>query len=89
MQVNLGGGPDVGGFKQGLQFFCSAVMNPVHYLNGLAEAVVAKGGQIYEGTRVRNPDTNQVNTMAGNKVMINGPLLSPPHYNPGPYVMVV
>jgi len=64
----LGGGSDVGGFQQCLQFSGSAVLNPVQYLNGLAEAFVEKGGQIYEQTRVRKPDTNQVLTMAGNKV---------------------
>jgi len=37
-------------------------------LNGLAEAFVGKGGQIYEQTRVWKPDTNHVTTMAGNKV---------------------
>ncbi len=64
----MGGGSDVGGFQQCLQFSGSAVLNPVQYLNGLAEAFVEKGGQIYEQTRVRKPDTNQVLTMAGNKV---------------------
>lgn len=67
-QVNLGGGPSVGGFQQCLQFSGSAVLNPVQYLNGLAEAFVAKGGQIFEQTRVRKPDTHHVTTMAGNKV---------------------
>ena len=67
-QVNLGGGPGVGGFQQCLQFSGSAVLNPVQYLNGLAEAFVAKGGQIFEQTRVRKPDTHHVTTMAGNKV---------------------
>lgn len=43
-------------------------MDPIKYINGLAEAVVAKGGQIYEQTRVRKPDTSEVTTMAGNKV---------------------
>jgi glycine/D-amino acid oxidase-like deaminating enzyme len=67
-QVNLGGGSEVGGFQQCLEFSGSAVLNPVQYLNGLAEAFVAKGGQIYEQTRVQKPDTNHVTTMAGNKV---------------------
>lgn len=67
-QVDLGGGVGVGSFKQCLQFSGSAVLNPVQYLNGLADAIVSKGGQIYEQTRVRNPDTHKVTTMAGNKV---------------------
>ena len=68
VQVDLGGGVGVGSFKQCLQFSGSAVLNPVQYLNGLADAIVSKGGQIYEQTRVRNPDTHKVTTMAGNKV---------------------
>ena len=58
----------MGGFQDCLQFSGSAVLNPVDYVNGLAEAFVAKGGQIFEQTRVRKPDSNKVITMAGNQV---------------------
>lgn len=66
--MNLGANAAVGGFQNCLQFSGSAVLNPVDYVNGLAEAFVAKGGQIFEETRVRKPDNNKVTTMAGNQV---------------------
>ena len=75
MQVELDGSPAVGGYKQCLEFPGAATLDPIKYINGLAEAVVAKGGQIYEQTRVRKPDTSEVTTMAGNKVCI---FLKPP-----------
>lgn len=68
IQVYLGTGANVGGFQECLQFSGSAVLNPMAYLNGLAEAFVAKGGQIFEETRVRKPDSSKVTTMAGNQV---------------------
>ena len=58
----------MGGFQECLQFSGSAVLNPLAYINGLAEAFVAKGGKIFEETRVRKPDNNKVITMAGNQV---------------------
>lgn len=67
-KVYLGTGANVGGFQECLQFSGSAVLNPMAYLNGLAEAFVAKGGQIFEETRVRKPDSSKVTTMAGNQV---------------------
>ena len=68
LQDTLDGSPAVGGYQQCLRIPGAAVLNPIKYINGLAEAVVAKGGQIYEQTRVRKPDTSEVTTMAGNKV---------------------
>lgn len=68
--MNLGANAVVGGFQNCLQFSGSAVLNPVDYVNGLAKAFVAKGGQIFERTRVKKPDNNKVTTMAGNQVSI-------------------
>lgn len=68
IQVYLGTGANVGGFQECLQFSGSAVLNPMAYINGLAEALVAKGGKIFEETRVKKPDNNKVTTMAGNQV---------------------
>lgn len=80
-QVSLGAGAAVGGFQDCLEFSGSAVLNPVDYVNGLAEAFVAKGGQIFEETRVRKPDNNMVTTMAGNQV---SHVTNPPHHHPQP-----
>ena len=75
--MDLGAGEAVGGFQDCLEFSGSAVLNPMDYVNGLAAAFVAKGGQIFEETRVRKPDNNTVTTMAGNQV-------SPVTENPPP-----
>lgn len=79
--MNLGANAAVGGSQNCLQFSGSAILNPVEYVNGLAEAFVAKGGQIFEETRVRKPDNNKVTTMAGNQVStLTEPHVSLPHF---------
>jgi glycine/D-amino acid oxidase-like deaminating enzyme len=49
--VDLGGGPQVGRARLALKFPHSAEVDPVALCEGLAEAVVAAGGRIFEGTR--------------------------------------
>jgi len=49
--VDLGGGAEVGGARLALRFPHSAQVDPVALADGLADAVVAAGGRIYEGTR--------------------------------------
>lgn len=82
--MSLGAGAAVGGIQDCLKFSGSAVLNPVDYVNGLAEAFVAKGGHIFEETRVRKPDNNMVTTMAGNQVRndTDPPQSPPPHSLP-------
>jgi N-dimethylarginine dimethylaminohydrolase len=52
------------------------------YVNGLAKAVASKGGKIYETTKVRKIDNNQVTTADG--VIVTGgevvlATFTPPH----------
>ena len=51
------------------------MLDPIKYINGLAEAVVNKGGQIYEQTRVRKPDASVLTLWSGHKVNGNSILL--------------
>lgn len=73
MQVTLGGGPDVGGAQTAIKFPGTAVLHPLRYIQGLANAITSKyGGRIYEQSRVRKHDqSNKVlTTMDGFKVQV-------------------
>ena len=62
-QVDLGGGPEVGGISEALVFPGCADFHPLLFLNGLAEAVVKHGGKIYEHSRVMQTKGKKVRTL--------------------------
>jgi len=67
---SLGETPEVGNIKEALVFNNSANINPLQYIDGLAEAVVKHGGVIHEDTRVKGgvitgPSKGVVQTLAG------------------------
>ena len=48
-----------GGIKIAVQFPGSADINPVQYVQGLAKAVAARGGRIFEHSRVKVTGDNK------------------------------
>jgi glycine/D-amino acid oxidase-like deaminating enzyme/nitrite reductase/ring-hydroxylating ferredoxin subunit len=66
--VDLKGDPAAGGIGKALVFPGSADFHILKYLNGLAEAVVKHGGQIYENSRMFHQTEAEVETVDGFKV---------------------
>ncbi|KAL4858845.1 putative Rieske 2Fe-2S iron-sulfur protein YhfW [Chlorella vulgaris] len=66
--VDLGGGPEVGGITECLEFQGSAEFHPLMYLEGLAAAVEKHGGKIYEGTKAWKAEDDKVETEDGKVV---------------------
>lgn len=60
--VNLENDSSSGSIGKALKFPTAGQFNPIKYVNGLAKAVVSKGGKIYETTKVRKFDNNEVTT---------------------------
>ena len=54
-----GGDAAAGGIKIAVQFPGSADINPVQYVQGLAKAVAARGGRIFEHSRVKVTGDNK------------------------------
>lgn len=54
-----GGDAAAGGIKLAVQFPGSADINPVQYVQGLAKAVAARGGRIFENSRVKVTGDNK------------------------------
>ena len=54
-----GGDAAAGGIKLAVQFPGSADINPVQYVQGLAKAVAARGGRIFEHSRVKVTGDNK------------------------------
>jgi glycine/D-amino acid oxidase-like deaminating enzyme/nitrite reductase/ring-hydroxylating ferredoxin subunit len=63
--VDLGSDPSSGSISTALRFPNAGQFNPIKYLNGLAKAVASKGGRIYETTKVRKIDNDNVTTADG------------------------
>ncbi|EIE23568.1 DAO-domain-containing protein [Coccomyxa subellipsoidea C-169] len=62
-KVDLGGQHTVGGIREALLFPDCADFQPLHYLNGLADAIVNKyGGRIFEHSQVMQTKGNKVTT---------------------------
>ena len=78
LQADFSGSAKEGGIKHCLQLQDAAALNPVAYLNGLAQAITGMGGKIFESTRVRKPDRSVLETEAGNKVKATKPFPSLP-----------
>jgi glycine/D-amino acid oxidase-like deaminating enzyme/nitrite reductase/ring-hydroxylating ferredoxin subunit len=66
--VNLENDPSTGSVGRALKFANAGQFNPIKYVNGLAKAVTSKGGKLYETTKVRKFDNNDVTTADGIKV---------------------
>jgi hypothetical protein len=66
--VDLGRGPEVGGIGQALVFPRDADFHPLKYLDGLAEAIVKRGGRIFEGTKAWTVENDVVETEHGKKI---------------------
>jgi glycine/D-amino acid oxidase-like deaminating enzyme/nitrite reductase/ring-hydroxylating ferredoxin subunit len=66
--VDLHGDRRHGGYHSAVVFPGAGEIQPLMYLNGLAEAIKKKGGQIYEMTKVSNIDGNKVHTKTGHTV---------------------
>lgn len=64
-KVDLGGGPEVGGIKEALLFPRNGEFHPIKYCEGLCEAIVKKGGRIYEQSLVRTPYDDHVEMANG------------------------
>lgn len=80
--VDLGNDPSSGSIGTALKFSNAGQFDPIKYVNGLAKAVASKGGKIYETTKVRKIDNNQVTTADG--VVVTGgevvlATFTPPH----------
>lgn len=62
-------GKESGQLDHALKFPNTIVLDPIRYVDGLADAVAKAGGQIFEQSRVRDPSTGACITMEGHKVI--------------------
>lgn len=74
--VDLGGGPEVGGIRECLVFPQNGEFHPLKYLDGLAEAIIRRGGRIYEGTKAWTVGADRVETDKGKKVWCDAIVLA-------------
>jgi glycine/D-amino acid oxidase-like deaminating enzyme len=65
LENNVDLGEKSGKLDHALIFPETIVIDPVRYADSLAEVVVKAGGQIFEQSRVRAPDTNKCTTLDG------------------------
>lgn len=61
-------GKESGKLDHAIKFPSTVVLDPIRYIDGLADAVVKAGGQIFEQSRVRDPSTKKCTTMEGHSV---------------------
>jgi glycine/D-amino acid oxidase-like deaminating enzyme/nitrite reductase/ring-hydroxylating ferredoxin subunit len=61
-------GKESGKLDHAVQFPDTIVMDPIRYIEGLADAVAKAGGQIFEQSRVRDPSSKKCTTMEGHSV---------------------
>ncbi|CAN5975373.1 unnamed protein product [Sphagnum jensenii] len=67
----LGNDPASGKIGTAIQFANAAEFHPLLYINGLADAIVKKGGKIYEETRVMKCEGTKVTTEEAFQVTAN------------------
>ncbi|KAI5079297.1 hypothetical protein GOP47_0004776 [Adiantum capillus-veneris] len=63
--VDLAGDPACGKIGNAIQFPGNGDFHPLMYINGLAEAIVRRGGKIYEQSRVSKNEAHKVTTEDG------------------------
>ncbi|GAQ83159.1 Ubiquinol cytochrome c reductase subunit RIP1 [Klebsormidium nitens] len=66
--IDLKGDRRHGGYFSAIRWPASAEIQPLMYINGLADAIVKHGGHIYEMTQVSDIDGNRVATKTGHSV---------------------
>ncbi|GAB4819568.1 hypothetical protein N2152v2_006614 [Parachlorella kessleri] len=75
-QVQLSGGPEVGGYSVAIRYPNNADFHPMMYIEGLADAVVRHGGRIYENTKYWTTEGDQVATDTGRKIKCDAVVLA-------------
>lgn len=75
-KVDLQGEAAGGSIRTALKFPGSAEFHVLQYLDGLADAITAKGGKIYEGTKVTHISGNKVETQDGHNVKAHATVMA-------------
>ncbi|KAH7301018.1 hypothetical protein KP509_23G008300 [Ceratopteris richardii] len=74
--VNLNGDPACGKISDAILFPGNGDFNPLMYINGLAKAIVKRGGKIYERSRVTKNEDHKVTTEDGINVTADAVVLA-------------